>query len=100
VPAHPFSQRPLFIDFKKRLIEEYGCKYEVMECKLDGDFYTITYFERDIGSRALRAVTVFEDDDRVEFSDIRRICRTLEIPPAPFGLDLTDWYELDTDTEN
>lgn len=65
-----------------------------MQCKLDTPdaFYTIRYFERDMGGRLLRETAEFEDDDRVEFSDIRRICRALEVPTVIFGLDLTDWF--------
>ena len=37
--------------------------------------------------------SVLEDHDRVEFSDIRRICRTLESPVSRFGLTLTDWFD-------
>jgi hypothetical protein len=93
VPPYPFSQRPLFIDFKKRLAEDFGCEYKTMECKLDSDFYTVPYFERDLAGRVLRCVAIFEDDARLEFSDLRRICRILEIPPAEFGLDLKGWFE-------
>jgi hypothetical protein len=95
VPAYPFSQSPLFSEFKERL-KEFGCEYKSLKCKLDGeDFYTVPYFERDVGGRLLRCVVVFEDDDRVQFSDLRRICRILEVPAAAFGLDLdlSDWLE-------
>ena len=93
MPAYPFSQRPTFLEFK-RTLAEYGCEYTSLDCRLDSAaFYTVPYFERDMGGRTLRCVAIFQDDERVEFSDIRRICRTLEVPPGIFGLDLTDWYE-------
>jgi hypothetical protein len=94
VPPYPFSQRPYFVEFKKRLTEEFGCEYKILEFKLDAlEFYTVPCFERNIGGRVVRTVAIFDDYDRLEFSDIRRICRTLEIPPAEFGLDLTsEWF--------
>lgn len=66
-----------------------------MEWKLDLDFRAIPYFERQVGQRALRAVAYFTDDEIVEFSDIRRICRALEVPPAAFGMDIEGWYDSD-----
>jgi len=93
VPAHPFAPQPTFSEFK-RVLAEYGCEYTNLECRLDSQaFYTVPYFERDMGGRKLRCVAIFEDDDRVQPADIRRICRTLEVPASLFGLDLTDWYE-------
>jgi hypothetical protein len=84
---------PLFSEFKQ-LLGEYGCEYKLLECRLETTdvFYTVPYFERDMGGRLLRCAVFFEDDDRVEFSDIRRICRMLEVPTAIFGMDVTDWF--------
>jgi hypothetical protein len=97
VAAYPFSQIPLFADFKKRLIEEYQCEFKTTQFPVNDQVYDWPYFERQFGSRRLRAAAVFKDTDRVEFSDIRRICRTLEVPPAAFGLDLEGWYDADPD---
>ena len=93
--AYPFSQSPLFLDFKKRLVDEYECEHKTMEFRLGGDFRTIPYFERQVGDRRLRATVFFNDEDRVEFSDLRRICRALEVPPEAFGLELEGWYDPD-----
>jgi len=93
VPPYPHSQSPLFSEFKERL-KEHGCEYKSLQCRLDtpNAFYTVHYFERDMGNRLLRVAAEFEDGQRVEFSDIRRICRQLEVPTVAFGLDLTDWF--------
>jgi hypothetical protein len=98
VPAYPFSQRPLFVDFKTILCEEFGCVFNVLEFQLNStDFYSVPHFERNMAGRQLRASAIFEDYDRLEFSDVRRICRTLEIPAARFGLTLTELWTLDPD---
>ena len=93
MPAYPFSQQPKFSEFKQRL-QEYGCDYLTLECHLEPHgSYTVPYFLREVGDRKLTAVAVFDDDERVEFSDIRRICQKLEVPTEPFGLNLTDLDE-------
>jgi hypothetical protein len=94
--TYPFSQRPFFFEFKQ-ILEDHGCEYKSLECKLDSltALYTVPYFERDMGDRKLRAVVIYKDEERVEFSDIRRICRTLEIPASIFGLTLADWFDPD-----
>ena len=94
MPSYPFSPRPYFIEFKQILCDEFGCEFKILEVNLDRTtFYTVPNFERDLGGRILTAVVNFEDNDRVEFSDIRRICRALEIPVSRFGLTLSDWFD-------
>ena len=85
------TPRGILVPFVKLIIEKFGgclgfesshcrLRIKILEVKLDRtDFYTVPNFERDMGDRILRAVVNFEDHDRVEFSDIRRICRALEI---------------------
>jgi hypothetical protein len=98
--AYPFSQRPLFSEFKLILEEQYECDYKVLPCTTDPPLLdSVSYFERDTAGRKLRAVAIFADHERMEFSDIRRICRQLEVPTQAFGLILEDWFDTDEDSE-
>jgi hypothetical protein len=93
VPAYPFSQRPTFSEFKQAL-QKQGCQYLTLNVQVGKqDSYPVPYFMREVGGEPLTAVAVFDDDERVEFSDIRRICKKLQVPTDIFGLDLTDLDE-------
>lgn len=93
--AYPFSQQPTFSQFKQ-ILDNYGCEYVELKCHVDDeDWYMVPYFVRDIGGRRLTAVAIYESDERVAVSDVRRICGKLNVPTEIFGLTLTDWFDPD-----
>lgn len=87
---YPMIPAILFSEFKKRLIDEFECRFKKLEETLDGSQYEVSYFERDVpGVNApIQCVVTLEDDEGMLPSQLRQICARLHIDPAEFGLHL------------
>lgn len=93
---YPFSQLPTFAELQSILENDFGCEFkrDLNFVNQDGDFYTVTYFERVIGNEILDCVVVFPEDEseRIKLDFLRHIISRLRIDPARFGLDL-DYFD-------
>lgn len=89
--AYPLTAFPKFLEFRKRLEEQFSCHYKQLEGVLyspAGETKPISYFERVVEGETLTYVVVIEDDIILTPTVIRSICNHLKIDPTPFGLHL------------
>ena len=82
----PYPMLPAlsFRRFRERLINDFSCEAKQLGNPVEG-----TYVERVVDDKVLQsAIDWGDDNDRVQWSLVRRLCDQLEIDPAEFDLDL------------
>jgi hypothetical protein len=92
--AYPFAHAPTFADFKRRLCEEFACKFgsETLREEASGADVTSTFFYRESEGEKLVCPIVIEDEqERPTWTVIRSTCKRLNIDPANFGINLSDF---------
>ena len=72
---------PTFLEFKKRLIDEFDCKYELLPVGLRG-------FRRKTYGEERSQVLDMHDEEIVRPAVIRSTCERLHIDPTDFHLIL------------
>jgi len=93
--AYPFGWIPIpFWAFRALLESKFQCQYRTLDnCVAvdldDGTKFTTKYLERSLNGKVLQyALNDLEDDDLLWPSQIRRICRRLEIDPRDLNIGL------------
>lgn len=85
VPSSPF---PTYIELRCLLEDELGCEFKEENEIVINDSYSVTYFERDMGSELLSCIVIYPEDENehVEADFLRHIIRRLRLDPTVFGL--------------
>lgn len=92
--AYPFGFSITFLNFRTLLEARFQCGYEILANSIaideqDGSMFKAKYLERAIDGRIIQcSVEGLEDDQLLMPSQVRRICRRLEIDPRQLNIGL------------
>lgn len=89
--AYPFTRALSFGQFRERLEKEFNCEFkeEPLIINDKGKSDLIYYFQRTVDNKVLRcSLFIKSQNDMCQFSFVRYVCKSLQIPPKEFGLVL------------